>query len=201
MPKYARNASTTKFAPGWASSAVGPTLDITSLISEKTGHLRTVFFFFFFLGIFRRYRLFLVHGVDGGAGTWLCGPEISNRSLPPSLFWWLIAGEIWRRLLCSWQGTWTIDQADVSAVLCHYRNIFWISFFASFSQHLSPTPLIFKCPPRQQQMLVVALSLSLFSLVNLRARVIHHNIRQQRSNSQVLEQLTIIAKYIYLSFL
>lgn len=133
MPKYARNASTTKFAPGWASSAVGPTLDITSLISEKTGHLRTGFFFFF-LGIFRRYRLFLVHGVDGGAGTWLCGPEISNRSLSPSLFWWLIAGEIWKRLLCSWQGTWTIDQADLSAkTQCFVTNVIFLnSFFWGF---------------------------------------------------------------------
>lgn len=94
----------------------------------------TNWFFFFFLGIFRRYRLFLVHGVDGGAGTWLCGPEISNRSLSPSLFWWLIAGEIWKRLLCSWQGTWTIDQADVSAkTQCFVTNVIFLnSFFWGF---------------------------------------------------------------------
>ena len=134
MPKYARNATTTKLAPGWASSAVGPTLDITSLVSEKTGHLRTGFFSFFFFLLFRKATppIGLVHGVDGGAGTWLGAPEISNRSLSSSLSCWLTPVEIWRT---SWQSIChcLIDVVANShlSVQLDKRNPFSITFFCA----------------------------------------------------------------------
>lgn len=95
MPKYARNATTTKLAPGWASSAVGPTLDITvAHLGEDWSSTNCCFFFFF--GIlhkaYPRHRLCLSarcrrrrwHLTWGAVEIWRRFLSLSGRYWPAS---------------------------------------------------------------------------------------------------------------------
>lgn len=84
MPKYARNATTHfKTCTGLSLKCRWPNAwHNVARVGEDWSSTNWIFICFW--GIFHKATppsTYLVHGVDGGASTWLWGPEISNRSL------------------------------------------------------------------------------------------------------------------------